>query len=378
MVIKNANIVYPDRIEPGAIRIEDGRIAEVNPANLNDGTVIEAEGLYLSPGFIDVHIHGAAGRDTMEGTVEAISGMARAMAKHGTTAFLPTTMTMDIPTIQKAIAAAVQAKTDGTGGAQVLGVHLEGPFVNKGLLGAQNPRYVLQPSVEAMREMMAGFEDEVIAVTLAPELPGSEALIRYLDGLGIKVAMGHTNADYETARAAIGFGVSHATHLYNAMSPFNHRAPGVVGAVFDSDITTEFIADGIHITYTALRIALRQKGTDKILLVTDAMMGCTMPDGRHFLGGQEVFLSGGAPRLKDGTFAGTLLTLDTAIRNLKNNTQYPLYELVKMATCNPAAHCGVEKSKGQIKAGYDADVILFDEDIAIQKVMVGGRFLAMD
>ena len=375
MLIKNAKIIYTDRIEVGSVRIANQKIAEINPQNLEDDAVLDAHGLYLSPGFIDVHIHGAGGKDTMDATPEALSVMAKAIAQYGTTSFVPTTMTMGLPAIRMAVATVARAKAGGTGGANVLGVHLEGPFINVAMMRAQNPEHVIPPSIEAMNDMVAGFESSVIAVTMAPEMPGGIEMVKYLHSLGIKISIGHSASNYETAIAAIKAGASHATHLYNGMIPFHHREPGLLGAIFDSDITTEVLADGIHLTYPALRLALRQKGTDNLLLVTDAMMGCTMPNGQYTLGGQEVILSNGTARLKDGTLAGTLLTLDEAIRNLKNNTSYPLYELVKMATYNPARYCGVENHKGKVETGFDADLVLFDEDISVKKVFIGGRSL---
>ncbi|MGI6499884.1 MAG: N-acetylglucosamine-6-phosphate deacetylase [Anaerostipes sp.] len=374
MLIKNANIIYPDGIQKGSVRVVNDKITEINPTDMNDTHVIDAQGLYLSPGFIDIHIHGAGGRDTMEGTKEALNVIAKSIVKHGTTSFVPTTMTMDIPSIQKVVMLVHQMKHEKTDGANIIGVHLEGPFVNPDRLGAQNPEFVLEPSVAAIKKMIDGYESDVITVTLAPEMPGSTKLIQYLKNNGIHASMGHTMADYQTAINAIQDGVCHATHLYNAMTPFIHRNPGVVGAVFDSDITTEFIADGIHIEYAALRIALKQKGTDKIILITDAMMGCTMPEGIYELGGQPVRLKNGTAKLKDGTFAGTLLTLDEAIRNLSRETEYPLYKIVKMATCNPAQYCGISHKKGLIRKGYDADLVLFDKDISIKHVIVGGNY----
>ncbi|MBD5550006.1 MAG: N-acetylglucosamine-6-phosphate deacetylase [Lachnospiraceae bacterium] len=376
MLIKNARILFPDRIEEGAVRIEGDKITEINPREKEGEAVMDAEGMYLSPGFIDIHIHGAGGYDTMEGTREALAGIGRAIAVHGTTSYVPTTMTMDTASIRRVVKVVSEMRGEQSEGAGVIGVHLEGPFVNSSMLGAQNPEYVKNPSKEELEKMIRGYESSVITVTFAPELPGSKELITFLKSHGIHASMGHTCADYETAKQAISAGVSHVTHLYNAMTPLKHREPGVVGAVFDSDITTEFIADGIHIEYPALRIALKQKGTDRIVLVTDAMMGCTMPEGKYFLGGQEVWIQNGMAKLRDGTFAGTLLTLDEAVRNLKNNTEYPLYELVKMATWNPAVYCGIEDHKGRIAEGYDADVILFDEDIRVRKVIIGGRIIS--
>lgn len=373
MVIKNAKIIYKDKIEQGSVQIKDGKITAVNPECMEHEEIIDAQGLYLSPGFIDIHIHGAGGKDIMEGTKEAIEVIAQSIARHGTTSFCPTTMTMDVPSIRNVLQTVRDLKNQPVKGANILGVHLEGPCINPGRLGAQNPQYVLKASTYNFHRIIEGYEDMITTITLAPEMIAEKEIISYLNQYDIHVSMGHTNASYEEAVAAIELGVTHATHLYNAMTPFGHRNPGVVGAVFDSDITTEFIADGIHIDYPALRIALKQKGTDHICLITDAMMGCTMPEGIYDLGGQTVYLKDGTAKLKDGTFAGTLLTLDEAVRNLKDHTKYPLYEIVKMATYNPAKYCGVEDRKGLIKPGYDADLLLFDETIHINKVIINGH-----
>ena len=391
MIITNAQIIYKDKIENGSVQIRDGKIVAVNPEYIASGhpimanpafsqginyeEIIDAQGLYLSPGFIDIHIHGAGGKDVMEGTKEAIEVIGMSIAKHGTTSFCPTTMTMDVQSIRNVLQTIKDLKNQSVKGAHVLGVHLEGPCINPGKLGAQNPRYVLDASISNFHRMIEGYEELITTITLAPEMITEEETISYLNQYGIHVSMGHTKASYEEAVAAIESGVAHATHLYNAMTPFGHRNPGVVGAVFDSDITTEFIADGIHIDYPALRIALKQKGTDRICLITDAMMGCTMPEGIYDLGGQKVYLKDGMAKLKDGTFAGTLLTLDEAVRNLKNHTEYPLYEIVKMATYNPAKYCGVEDRKGLIKPGYDADLLLFDDNVHIDKVMINGNII---
>lgn len=373
MLIKNCSIIYLDKIEKGSVLIKDGKIKEINPVNTDDDEIIDAEGLYLSPGFIDVHIHGAGNCDTMDGTYEAINTIAKTIVKHGTTSFTPTTMTVSTDAIRKSMKAIKQAMKEGTEGAVVLGAHLEGPFISPKAIGAQNPKYVISPSVEAYNSMVGDEGDAVVSITLAPEVEGAKELIKYLSEKGIVCSLGHTKATYEQAMEAIECGVCHSTHLYNAMTPLAHREPGVVGAVFDSNITTETISDGIHISYPALRIAYSQKGTDNVLLVTDAMEACGMPDGEYSLGGQKVIVSNGAARIKTGSLAGSILTLDRAVYNVYKNTNYPLNEVVKMATYNGAKHCKVDDHKGMIKNGYDADLLLFNEDIEIQKVFIGGR-----
>lgn len=373
MVIRNCNIIYLNKIEKGSILIKDGKIKKINPLTYDNEDILDADGLYLSPGFIDTHIHGAGGFDTMDGTDEAINNIAKIIVKHGTTSFTPTTMTVSIDDIHKSMEVIKELKENGTDGAHVSGAHLEGPFINSEAIGAQNPNYLLPPTISAYNEMVKGCEDAVVSITLAPEIPGAKELIKYLSSKGIVCSIGHTKATYKEAIEAIECGACHSTHLYNAMTPLNHRNPGVVGAIFDSDITTETISDGIHISYPALRIAYKQKTTDNVLLITDAMMACSMPDGEYSLGGQEVTVIEGAARLKNGALAGSVLTLDKAVNNVYKNSSLPLHEIVKMASYNGARHCKIHDHKGQIKEGYDADLILFDDNINVKKVFVLGK-----
>lgn len=374
MIIKNCNIIYLDKIEKGTVLIKDGKIDKINPGVISsDEEFIDAEGLFLSPGFIDVHIHGAGGYDTMDGTEESINNIAKTIVKHGTTAFVPTTMTMSIEDIHKAVTAVKAVKEKGSEGAAVLGAHLEGPFINPKAIGAQNPKYLIKPSAENYDKMVKGCEDAIISITVAPEVDGCHELIKYLSDKGIICRMGHTKATYEEAMAGIKCGITHGTHLFNAMTGFTHREPGAVGAIFDSNITTETISDGIHISYPALRIAYKQKTTDNVLLISDAMMACCMEDGDYSLGGQKVILKNYAARLENGALAGSVLTLDRAIKNIHENCSIPLIEAVKMASYNGAKHCGVADHKGLIKEGYDADLVLFDKDINVKKVFIKGE-----
>lgn len=373
MLIKNCNIIYLDKIEKGSVLVEDGKIKEINPTDQTSTNVVDGKGLYLSPGFINVHIHGASGHDTMDGTFEAINEISKSILKNGTTAFTPTTMTVSIDAIKKSMEVIKEAKLNGTDGALVLGAHLEGPFISPAAIGAQNPNFLQTPSIDTYMQMVGDCEDAVVSITVAPEVNGAKELIKELTSRGVVCSIGHTKATYEEAMEGIECGCSHSTHLFNAMTPFAHREAGVVGAIFDSEITTETITDGIHISYPSLRIAYKQKTTDKVLLVTDSMMACCMPDGVYSLGGQDVIVSDGAARLTTGSLAGSILTLDKAIDNVNKNTDLPLYEIVKMATFNGAKHCSVEDKKGLIKEGYDADLVLFDENIDVKTVIVNGK-----
>ncbi|MPQ42552.1 N-acetylglucosamine-6-phosphate deacetylase [Clostridium tarantellae] len=376
MLIKNCNIIYLDKIEKGTVLIENGKIKEINHENHENCHIIDGTDLYLAPGFIDIHIHGAGGYDTMDGTYKAINEIAKVISTHGTTSFLPTTMTVSSDDIRKAVATINEAKKQGTDGANVLGVHLEGPFISPKAIGAQNPEFLIPPSIENFNKIVGDNESCVVSITLAPEVEGALDLIKYLSNKGIMVSIGHTKATYEEAMEGIKCGCKHSTHLFNAMTPFTHREPGVVGAIFDSDlITTETISDGIHISYPSLRVAYKQKGTDKVLLVSDAMMACCMPDGLYSLGGQDVEVKNGAARLLTGSLAGSVLTLDVAVKNVYNNSNYPLNEIIKMVTYNAAKYCKVENKKGLIKENYDADLVLFDKDINIKYVLINGKIV---
>jgi N-acetylglucosamine-6-phosphate deacetylase len=377
MLLKNCKIIYENKIEEGSILIKAGKIADinVNESEYSNDEIIDCEGKYLSPGFIDVHIHGSGGCDTMDGTYESINTMAKTIASHGTTSFLPTTVSTSLDDIRKAVEATAEAMNIGTEGANVLGVHLEGPFISPHMLGAHNPDYVIPPSIDAFNYMVGEHRNIVVNITIAPEVEGALELIKFLKEQGIVVSIGHSRATYDEIITGIECGVCHSTHLYNAMTGLHHREPGVVGTIFDTGITTETISDGIHVSYPALRTAYKVKGLDKVLLVTDAMMACCMPEGKYDLGGQTVYLKDGAVRVEAGNLAGSVLTLDKAMSNVYKNTEYELHEIVRMATINPAKLCKVDNRKGMIKVGYDADLVLFDESINVEKVIVGGKLV---
>lgn len=380
MIIKNCKIILLNNIKLGSVIIENGIIKNIitdeNSSMYNIKTpypIIDAEGLYLSPGFIDIHIHGAGGYDTMDGTYNSINNISKTILKYGTTSFLPTTMTCPISVISKAITAVKSAIMKGTEGANVLGVHLEGPFISPYMLGAQNIAFIEKPSIATFNSIVGNNIDIIKSITLAPEIPGAMELIKYMSSLGLTVSLGHSNVTYTQVMEGIKAGISHATHLFNAMSPLHHREPGAVGAIFDSNITSELICDGIHVSYPSIRMALKLKSIHNIILISDAIIACDMPNGVYTLGGQTINVVNGEAKLSDGILAGSTLTLDKAIRNLYKNTTYALHELVRMATYNPAKHCGVHNYKGIIKEGHDADLLLFDENINIKKVILGGK-----
>ena len=371
MIFKDFNLIFPDRIEKGTVQIKEGKIVSFHPDESED-EIIHGQGRYLSPGFIDIHIHGAGNHDTMDGTFEALDTISKTIANHGTTGFLPTTMTVSLKDINTAVEVAKEAQGK-VGGASILGVHLEGPFISKMAIGAQNPNFVEKPTLENFKEMVGQNMDFIKNITIAPEVDGALELIPYLRENNINVSMGHTKATYEEAMEGIKAGVNHSTHLFNAMTPFTHREPGVVGAIFDTDITTETISDGVHISYPSLRTAYKVKTTDKVLLITDAMMACGMPDGTYSLGGQPVISKNGAARLESGALAGSILTMDKAVQNVYHNTDLPLHEVVKMASYNGAKFIGVEDKKGKIALNFDADLLILDESLEVQHVYIAGK-----
>lgn len=371
MIFKNFKVIFTDRIEETSVQIRDGKIVSFNP-DFSQDEVMEGNGRYLSPGFVDIHIHGAGNHDTMEATFEALDTISRTIAKFGTTTFLPTTMTLDSSSIRKAVEAAKEAKGK-VSGATIGGVHLEGPFISEGAIGAQNPDYVARPTLEAFKEMVGEDLDLIKNITMAPEVEGALELIPYLRENGVNVSIGHTVATYEEAMVGIRAGCNHSTHLFNAMTPFTHRKPGVVGAIFDTDITTETISDGIHVSYPSLRTAYRIKTSNRVLLVTDAMMACGMPDGTYSLGGQAVISKEGAARLTSGALAGSILTMDKAVRNVYEHTDMPLHEVIKMASYNGARFIGADKTKGRIAMNYDADLLILSEDLQVEHVFIEGR-----
>lgn len=375
LLIKNVKIIFPESITPGSVIIQNNKIYKIflNHNPKYDGETLDGENLYLSPGFIDIHIHGARGFDVMDGTPESLKEISKTILNHGVTSFLPTTMTCPKEEILKALENISLSMKEKSTENNILGVHLEGPFISEKKIGAQNPNYILKPSIENFKQITGDFEEIIKIVTLAPEIDGATDLIKYLSSKKIRPSIGHTNAKYEEAIDGIKNGISHATHLFNAMTPFSHRDPGSVGAILNSNITAECILDGIHIHYASLEIALKIKSSNKIILITDAMSACCMKDGNYSLGGQDVIVKDSVARLNNGSLAGSLLTLDRAVKNIKNNLNIPLNEIIKLLTLNPAKVCNIHLSKGIIKEGYDADLILFDEDINIKHIFVNGK-----
>lgn len=371
-VIINGTLVLRDQLVKSNLYLCDDLIEKISN-ELEDGyEVIDAKGLYVSPGFVDVHTHGRNNEDTMNGTFEAIDVCSINEMKTGVTSFCPTTMTQSIEATQKAIQAVASYKGQENG-AKVIGVHMEGPFIETSKKGAQPGKYVLKPSIEAFNDMVGDHMDDIALITVAPEVEGMKTLIPYLVNHGVTVSMGHTNATYEDAKVGFSYGVSHATHTFNAMTAFTHRAPGAVGAVFENDdIYAELILDGIHVHFGAAKTLVREKGVGHVCLVTDSMEAAGLGNGEYALGGQKVFVHDGQARLADGTLAGSVLCLNQAVKNAYHHLNLPLYDAVRMASLSPAKSVKAYDI-GEIAPNKKADIVFFNDNIDIQKVIINGK-----
>lgn len=375
LAIVNGKVIIGSRIENKVVLIDKDRILDVCSEIPDDAQIIDARGMYVSPGFLDVHIHGCAGRDMMMDSYESILKMSQCLLSTGVTAFLATTMTKGIDEIRQAIAGARKASFDASG-AELLGIHLEGPFISQKYKGAHENKNIIKPSVESFMEICGDNEDFVKIVTLAPELEEADELIAYLNDRGIVSSIGHTEASYEEAKAGIEWGIKSSTHTFNGMRGFNHREPGALGAVLDSHIMAECIADGVHVHPGALRILAKQKGLDNIILVTDSMMAAGIGDGEYSLGGQKAVVKSGVARLNDGTLAGSTLTMNIAVKNMVSYLGITIPQAVTMATENPSRLLGL-KNRGRIAKGFLADIIIFDDNIKIWRILKSGREICL-
>lgn len=322
--------------------------------------ITDACGNYVSPGFIDLHIHGSGGKDTMDGSVEGLKTISSVISQNGVTGFLPTTMTMGKERIYQAFEAVRLGMKLETEGAKILGAHMEGPFINKAYKGAQKEDYIIKPDYEFIKP----YEDVIKIITLAPEKDNNCNFIRTVrKNTDIVLSIGHSNAAYEEAMYSIENGISQVTHLFNAMTPLNHREPGVAGAALVSDTYCEVIADKTHVSEKLFQFILNNKGKEKIVLITDSMRAGCMKDGKYDLGGQDVYVKEGAARLNRGNLAGSVLTLNKAVYNFFKNTSLTLNEAIYMASLNPAKAIGIDNKKGSLDIGKDADISIFDEEM---------------
>ena len=339
----------------------------------NDLEIIDAEGNYVSPGFIDLHIHGSGGSDVMDGTIEDVETISRTIAQTGVTSFLPTTMTMSKGKIYNALENIRLCKEKSFNGAKVLGAHLEGPFINKIYKGAQSVDYIIEPSYEFIKDYL----DIIKIITLAPETDKDLSFVKEVkkNNDDIVLSIGHSNATFEEAVEAIEEGITHATHTFNAMTALNHRKPGIVGAVLSKDVYCELIADKIHVHPGIYNLMIKTKGKDKIVLITDCIRAGCLKCGVSELGGQKVIVDETTARLEDGTLAGSILTLNKAVKNFYENSQASLCDVIGLVSWNPANDIGIINERGTLDIGKYSDIIIFDEDINIKYTIVEGNIV---
>ena len=383
----NGRLILPDKndfkICAGALNFDDKIISIGEP---EDGAeIIDAAGAYVAPGFINIHIHGAAGVDTMDDDLNALQRLSDFLPSTGVTSFLPTTMTMPIKKIHGALER-VRAGKNFSHGAKILGAHVEGPFISKKFCGAQDTKYIIPADFALIED----FADVIKIITVAPEtamrnaqgvmrnelVPSSQSPVpNFIDRCGkagIVVSIGHSAATYEIAMAAIERGAIHITHLFNAQTPFRHREPGVVGAAFDSDAKVELIADNVHVCPAAQRIVAKVKPRSQIILITDSLRACGLGDGVSELGGQKVFVNGNFATLADGRLVGSVATLNNVLKNFCANTGLDVAAGVELVTKNPCVELKIFDRVGSLEVGKVADITIFDDDFNIKKTFVNG------
>lgn len=370
--IKNGKLILKDKIISGKALAYDAKISDIIDENAipAGAEVIDAKGGYVAPGLIDVHIHGYVGLDVSDANPDDIRKISEGIVKNGVTLWQPTTMTIAKEKILKAYDAVRSVKEESKtwNGAVIHGVHSEGPFINPKKKGAQDEKSILKPDAD----MILDNADIVTYVTLAPEMDEDFAAVRRIvSESNVVVSMGHTDADFKTAMAAVDAGVKSATHLFNAMSALGHRNPGVVGAALKSDVYTELIVDTFHVDKGLYSVVAALKG-DKLVFITDCLPAGGLPEGEYFLGGQKVISKGIECRLEDGTIAGSVLRLNKGVWNVYQNTDLPLWQCVKCASLNPATMLGIADKKGSLDIGKDADIIITDSEFNVNTTIIGG------
>lgn len=385
--IFNGQVISPKGIlKNGSVLVIDGKIAEISTGNIDvpGVTEIDVHGKYISPGFIDIHVHGGGGHDFMDNTVDAFLGAARLHAQHGTTAMLPTTLSCEKADLLETLRVYERADRLNTGGAQFIGIHIEGPYFAMNQRGAQDPRYIRDPDPEEYKEILSASK-HINRWSAAPELKGAMDFGKYMVANDVLPAIAHTDAVYEDVIEAFNNGYTLATHFYSAMSGVSrrnaYRYAGVIeSAYLIDDMFVEIIADGAHLPAPLLKLIYKIKGPDRIALITDAMRGAGMPPGESILGGlkngAKVIVEDGVAKMPDRTaFAGSIATFDRLVRNMIELAGVPLTKAVQMAAETPAKIMKVDERKGTLAVGKDADIVILDDSIRINKTIIGGKIV---
>ncbi len=378
ILIQDITIYTEDeKIENGFLLLREGKIVEISKhpilldQNSEECLRIDGEGLIAIPGFIDGHIHGAAGADTMDASEEALDTIATCLPKEGTTSFLATTMTQSNENIEKALGN-IACYENKAGNSEVIGIHLEGPFINEEKKGAQPAEFIKTPNVELFKRWQEVAGGKIKTITVAPECDTGN-FISYLAENGHNVSAGHSSATFEEIKKGVAQGVHQLTHLCNAMTGVHHRDIGAVGAAFLlEDVKAEIIADEIHTSKEMLQIIYNNIGSERLLMITDAMRAKSLPDGAYELGGQPVTVLNGRATLEDGTLAGSILKMDEAAKNMLKLNGVTIRDIIKMSAENPAKQINIFDQKGSITVGKDADILLVDENLAIKYTICRG------
>src|SRR5258706_4490740 len=377
-VFTAAQVITPiETIENGAVEVRDGRVQRVGTRDQVkvSGKHVDLGDAVLAPGYVDIHIHGGAGHDVMEGEDSALDAIERSLAKHGVTSYCPTTVTASMDKTLFALEKLGKRVKAGkqSGRATPLGLHLEGPFISTAKCGVHPVSEIVAPSLELFDRFWQASQGTVSMMTVAPELPGAAAFIREVARRGIRVSLGHSDAKTTAALAAVDAGASHATHSFNAMRALDHREPGILGVVLSDDrLSADIIADGVHLASEITRLFLTAKGDERAVLITDAISATGMPEGRYSLGSFMVEVNNGKSLL-NGRIAGSVLTMDLAVRNIMAIADYPLRRAVGLASRNAAAVLGLETQRGVIAPGAVADFVVLDRAGHVQKTFISGE-----
>ncbi|RZT21930.1 N-acetylglucosamine-6-phosphate deacetylase [Fictibacillus sp. BK138] len=356
-------------VHQGYLLIENGKleyVGGVNPLKEDEKAEISEmpSGSIMIPGMIDIHIHGASGADMMDGTEEALSIMAKALPAEGTTSFLATTMTENPIHIEEALTqTAFFIEKQQPGSAEIVGIHLEGPFISPKRAGAQPKEFIEPPNIEQFKQWNERAKNHIRLVTLAPEMDGGLELASYLSTNGIIASIGHSDSTFEEVKEGIQYGISHVTHLFNGMRGMHHRDPGVAGAaLIQSELNVEMIVDGVHASPEMTKLAYHSTESDRTILITDSMRAKGLGEGTYTLGGQQVTVKNGRANLEDGTLAGSILSMNDAVKNMMKFTNCSIADIVKMTSVNAAKELKIYDKKGSLSKGKDADITVLTED----------------
>lgn len=377
MIVIKSGMVFS---KEGSFSIKDVLIDKSTISRLDrdineaQAEAFDADGCYVVPGFIDLHTHGANGIEFMYSSPEEIDSVTEFFAAMGVTSFLPTTITAPLVKIVEAIKNIRKAKEAGTKGSKILGINLEGPFINRKYKGSHPEEYIINPSAELLNSLVNISGGNIRIVGIAPEMDRNDEIYQRFRNSSIILSVAHTELNYSDAQDVFNKGISHVTHLFNSMLGMHHREPGLVGAAFDNDnATVELIADCVHIHPPILRIAVRCKTPDRIALITDSSMAAGLDDGEYTLGGRKIIVKDGISKLSTGVLSGTTLTMINAVRLMNQKVGIRLEDVVKMASEVPARILHIDDKKGSIDAGKDADITVLDKDLNVKLTIVEGR-----